>query len=421
MARFLLAGGLGLIFAFPAAAQSNLPAPDAVSSGEAEASAQASGQDSDREDEDEDASAPGSEPPAPAVAELSSAADSDDESAADLNQVMNGPGVGNVDKDWLVIVSTATSVDSGNFTDLESDPDPTFGDEVDVGSADRTGSVVQSFDLRYQYNVKLFGRIMRARARWLIDTELSTPNDANDRRVRPFDIALDLTDMGIFKDDTFGILTGGVRLTLPVSQESRARDQWTQLSAFSTLIKPFSNGLVLFGGVRVSYNFSDAVTEVPTFGRGDEVTGAEASRSGGTQLPVNEGFPNPDWSGALSFGAQYSVSKKLTLFYSAAYILASNVAIEEDEFTSPFAEGGDDVQNDFWSTSLALNYVLNDAVSSLTGELPFSLSGGLSVSAFHPTTTADNSLFLPFFYQAFSNNRAASNFAQVSVNLIATY
>ncbi|MEM6531116.1 MAG: hypothetical protein AAF654_00765 [Myxococcota bacterium] len=428
MARFLLVGMLTVLVAGPVHAQSeSKDAPDAVTGGEAE-----NGESAEEvvktiatppTDDSTENTEPKPEPEADAVpaAELSASAPEEDDSAADLNQAMNGPGVADVDKDWLLIVSTSTSVDSGNFTDLETDPNPTFGNDVDVGSASRTGSIVQSFDLRYQYNVKIFGRLMRARARWLLDTELSTPNDLNDRRVRPFDISLDLTDMAIFKDDTFGILTGGVRMTLPVSRQSRARDQWTQLSAFSTLIKPFSNGLVLFGGARVSYNFSDAVTEIPVFGRGAGVTGAEASRSGETQLPVNQGFPNPDWSGALSFGAQYSVNRRLTFFYSTAYILSSNVAIAEDEFTSPFAQGGDDIQTDLWSTGLAMNYVLNDVVTDVFGKQPFSLSGGFSVSSFHPTTTADNSPFLPFFYQAFSNNRAASNFAQVSANLIATY
>ncbi|MEM6730353.1 MAG: hypothetical protein AAF658_02285 [Myxococcota bacterium] len=370
------------------------------------------------------------------------AADLEDETDPDgLNAILNGPGVGGFNKSWQLIMATSTAFSSGNFVSRESDPNGTFGNTVDVGDANRTGAIVQNVDLRFQYNFKLFGEALRARARWLFDVEYTTPNTTSDvslSRFNPFDLSLDITDMSIVSDPTFGIVLGGARLTLPTSRISDVRDRWTQASLFATWVKPFDFGLMLFAGVRGSYNIQDEISGICGFARdsatggagseeavdgGDcgEVSGAQAVNTGGTQIPLAEGQRNPDWEGSVSVGANYNVTERLTLTYSLAYIFTTTPSTPDDEFVAPSAQTGRDIASDFFSTALSVNYVLNDAVTAVVGELPFSLSGGATVSAFHSATDLQNNTFWPTFVTAFDNNRGAGNFAQVSLNLIASY
>ncbi|MEM6274591.1 MAG: hypothetical protein AAF735_05055 [Myxococcota bacterium] len=362
------------------------------------------------------------------------ASDVEVESVADLNQIVNGPGVGATTKSWQLLLFTSTAFSSGNFVSRETITDAT-GAPIDT-VADRTGIIVQNFDVRGQWLTEAWGENWRLRARLPFDVEYTSPNRDPARRFRPFDLAIDVTDMSIINDETWGILLGGVRLTLPTSRLSRSRDRITQASLFTTLIKPFDFGLMVFAGLRLSRNWSDAVPDDCGFIRSDEggtpldgdassecsaVSGSEAARSGGTQLLLESGQPNPDWEGSASLGLQYSVTSRFTVSYGLAYILSSGFSIDEDEFTSENAEGGDDIQSDFWSTSISANYLLNDMLTDLAGELPFSLSAGVTLAAFHPTTDLSNDSFLPLFYTAFRENRSAANYAQVGVDLIASY
>ncbi|MEL6543289.1 MAG: hypothetical protein AAFQ82_01615 [Myxococcota bacterium] len=384
--------------------------------------------------------APIDEPASPPQPDPKDGAASEGEAGteADLNQILNGPGVGATSKDWQFILSTSTAVSSGNFVSLEPSADPTFGNDVDVGRADRPGTVVQNFDLRFQWNFRVFGETLRARARWLADVEYTDPNSNPPNRVNPFDLAIDVTDMSLVSDETFGIVLGGVRFTLPTSRISAQRDRKTQASLFATWVKPFSNGVMLFSGGRLSYNVQDAVSGTCGLARSSEtggsnednldggnncdaVPGSQALNSGDTQLSLNEGQTNPNWEGSVFVGTQYAATDKLTLSYSLSLILFTNAAIAEDEFTSPLAEGGRDLQNSLFSYALSANYVLNDALASLMGELPFNLSAGASLSAFHSTTDRDNEFYWPVFFSAFSDNRAADNSAQFSLSLIASY
>ncbi len=345
----------------------------------------------------------------------------------DLNNVLNGPGVGATNKAWQVILATTTAVSSGAFVTLEADSTPIFNSTA-PGSADRGGSLSQNFDARFQYNFKLFGEALRARARWLFNAEYTQPNStANERfqRFQPSDIAIDLTDMSILSDETFGILLGGFRFTLPTSRGSDFVDLKTELSAFGTWVKPFSNGLLLFTGARVGWRIQDGVAGTCRFVESNPVsqTNPDALDGGECdfgQVPVQEGNPSDNLVTSLSIGAQYAATDEFTLSYSLAMVWTFG-GISASELSSPNADTGFDIQTSNYFYGLSANYLLNDALAGLFGEMPFSLSGGLSVSVLHAMTTADNSPFLPLWYQAFSENRGAENTAQFGLDLVASY
>lgn len=348
----------------------------------------------------------------------------------DLNNVLNGPGVGTTDKAWQVILATSTSLSSGAFVTLEPDSTPVFNNDVPTGNADRLGTLSQNFDARYQYNFTWGGESLRARARWLFNAEYTQPNSVSSERLQrfqPSDLAIDLTDMSIVKSEALGIVLGGVRFTLPTSRGSDFVDLKTELSAFATWVKPFSNGLLLFSGARAGWRIQDDVGGSCGFVETNPVspTNPDALDGGGDcelgQQPVQEGSLTDDYVASWSVGAQYAATEKLTLSYSLSLFWTFGSGGAEDAFSGANADPGFDIQSSNYIYGASANYLLNDAVAAVTGELPFSLSGGFSISAFHPMTTSDNSPYLPLWYQAFSGNRGAENTVQMSLDLIASY
>ena len=322
------------------------------------------------------------------------------------------------DKPWSVALSVSNGVGSGTFV----------SNSFIRQTSDWVG---QSWNLSADYRFAAWSRTLVLRSSWSFDYELTTPNGGTARRFSPSDLRLSLSESETYRDELTGIaLSTGLRLTLPVSYESRgATDLYFAVGL---------NGAATRALGPVTLSWSLGMTKYIQGSTIKLSRGIERCGQGSGRGPVDavsfspdacqavlglnpEGFPNTSFLLSNRLGASWEIIPAVTASYSVGLNQYFKYGMQgRDALTSVHAAEGMRRVDYFWPT-LDATVELSELVESLQ-PLPVALSLSTGITATHPTRSADDkSIIWPFFASSFGQGRAANGYGSIYVDLTGTW
>jgi hypothetical protein len=284
----------------------------------------------------------------------------------------------------------------------------------------RTRYFDQSWDLYAMYRFEVFGHKLTTQARWPFLYQFTTPDTNPARQWVPSDLSFYLIDPEIWREPFTDIgVKGTLRVFVPTSWESiNATKLITGVAAGVGLSRKI-NDFSLSYTFQVRKNFNASVVSM----RNATARESDPVPAGGVGVQIPKGTPNTEWTIYNIFGVSYSPIEELTVGYSL--LMYSNIRYNtfpsRDEYTSPNAQVGLQNASDWLWPTFSVEYAVTTAIADYV-DLPIDLSVGVSASAMHPAQEPDNKGFLPpLVFNMFTSDKAANNYASLSLDITAEY